>query len=77
MHWGEAIVGGAMFSIEKALNDLDWSPDYGLEAAYADSYAWFDREGRDLFEYDFSADDALLAAAQTPRGLRSRAPVRG
>ena len=50
-----------MFSIDKAMHDLDWSPSYGLEAAYADSYAWFDREGRDTFEYDFSADDALLA----------------
>ena len=61
VHWGEASVGGAMFSIDHALRDLDWSPSYGLEAAYADSYAWFDREGRDTFEYDFSADDALLA----------------
>ena len=41
--------------------DRDERPSYGLEAAYADSYAWFEREGRDLFEYDFSADDALLA----------------
>ncbi len=67
VHWGEAIVGGAMFSIEKALSDLDWAPSYGLEAGYADSYAWFDREGRDLFEYDFSADDALLAELAAAR----------
>ena len=61
VHWGEAIAGGAMFSIDKALSHLDWSPSFGLEAAYADSHAWFDREGRDEFEYDFAADDALLA----------------
>jgi nucleoside-diphosphate-sugar epimerase len=61
LHWGEALVGGAMFSIEAALADLPWSPSFGLEAAYADSYAWFDREGRDRYEYDFSADDAVLA----------------
>ena len=67
VHWGEAIVGGATFSIDKALADLDWSPSYGLEAAYADSYAWFAAEGRDTFEYDFSADDALLAELAAPR----------
>jgi nucleoside-diphosphate-sugar epimerase len=61
LHWGEALVGGAMFSIDKALADLDWSPSFGLEAAYEDSYRWFDREGRDRYEYDFSADDAVLA----------------
>jgi nucleoside-diphosphate-sugar epimerase len=60
VHWGEAIVGGAIISIDKALTDLDWSPEFGLEAGYADSYDWFAREGRDLFEYDFTADDALL-----------------
>src|SRR4051794_10289506 len=60
VHWGEAIVGGAIVSIDKALADLDWTPEYGLEAGYADSYAWFDREGRDRFEYDFSGDDAVL-----------------
>jgi nucleoside-diphosphate-sugar epimerase len=67
VHWGEAIVGGATFSIEKALADLDWSPSYGLEAAYADSYGWFAAEGRDTFEYDFSADDALLAELAAAR----------
>jgi len=61
LHWGEALVGGAMFSIDAALADLDWTPSFGLEAAYRDSWAWFDREGRDRYEYDFSADDAVLA----------------
>ena len=60
VHWGEAMVGGAIWSIDKALADLDWTPSFGLEDGYADSYAWFDREGRDLFEYDFSGDDAVL-----------------
>jgi len=61
VHWGEGIVGGAIVSIDKALADLDWSPSFGLEDGYADSYAWFDKEGRDRFEYDFTADDAVLA----------------
>ena len=41
VHWGEAIVGGAAFSIDKALQDLDWRPHFGLEAAYRDSYEWY------------------------------------
>ena len=61
VHWGEGIVGGAMFSIDKALAELDWEPSFGLEDAYRNSYEWFDAEGRDLFTYDFSADDDLLA----------------
>ena len=50
-----------MFSIDKALAHLDWAPSFGLEAAYRDSYRWFDAEGRDRFEFDFSGDDAVLA----------------
>jgi nucleoside-diphosphate-sugar epimerase len=61
VHWGEGIVGGAMFSIDKALAELDWEPEFGLEAGYRDSFEWFDREGRELYTYDFDADDAVLA----------------
>jgi nucleoside-diphosphate-sugar epimerase len=61
LHWGEALVGGATFSIEAARTTLGWEPSFGLEAAYRDSYEWFDREGRDRYEFDFSADDAVLA----------------
>ena len=62
LHWGEALVGGAMFSIDAALADLDWTPSFGLEAAYRDSYEWFDREGRDRYDFDFAADDAVLGS---------------
>ncbi|MGH2782856.1 MAG: NAD-dependent epimerase/dehydratase family protein [Thermoleophilaceae bacterium] len=61
VHWGEGLVGGAMFSIDKALAHLHWEPGFGLEAAYRDSYDWFRTEGRDRFEFDFSGDDAVLA----------------
>lgn len=60
LHWGEALVGGAMFSIDRALADLDWRPELGLEAGYRSSYEWFDADGRDQFEYDFSRDQELL-----------------
>jgi nucleoside-diphosphate-sugar epimerase len=61
IHWGEGILGGTVYSIDKALTELDWAPSFTLEEAYRDSYAWFDTEGRDTFEYDFSRDDELLA----------------
>jgi nucleoside-diphosphate-sugar epimerase len=61
LHWGEATTGGAVFANDKARSELDWSPSYGLERGYQSSYTWFDRTGRDLFTYDFSGDDALLA----------------
>jgi nucleoside-diphosphate-sugar epimerase len=61
VHWGESLTGGTVFSIEKALRDLDWRPRFGLAAAYQDSWEWYDREGRDRYEFDFSRDDELLA----------------
>ena len=60
VHWGEAIVGGAIFANDKARADLDWRPQLGLEAAYADSYAWWEAGGRERYEYDFTADDEVL-----------------
>jgi nucleoside-diphosphate-sugar epimerase len=60
VHWGEGLVGGMIFSIDKALADLDWSPRYGLEDGYRQSYEWFAAGGRDRYQFDFSADDAVL-----------------
>ena len=61
VHWGEALVGGAMYSIDRALSDLDWTPQYGLLEAYRDSYAWYASEGRQQYTFDFSSDDSVLA----------------
>lgn len=60
VHWGEAMVGGAVFSIEKALRDLDWRPAFGVESGYRDSFEWWRDGGRELYEYDFSNDDKVL-----------------
>jgi nucleoside-diphosphate-sugar epimerase len=60
MHWHEGINGGTVYSIDKALRDLDWRPTFGLESGYRDSYEWWASEGRDLYEYDFSLDDEVL-----------------
>jgi UDP-glucose 4-epimerase len=61
LHWGEALVGGAMFAMDKAARDLAFEASFGLEDGYRNSYEWFDRDGRDLFTYDFSNDEAVLA----------------
>ena len=61
VHWGEAVTGTALLSIDKALRDIDWTPRFGIEEGFRDSYAWYDKEGRGRYEYDFAAEDALLA----------------
>jgi nucleoside-diphosphate-sugar epimerase len=61
VHWGEALMGSVCFSIDKALRELPWAPKFGLEDGYRDSYAWFAREGRGRYTFDFSRDDALIA----------------
>ncbi len=61
LHWGESLAGSAILSIDKALRDIDWTPQFGIEDGYRDSYEWFLREGRERYQFDFSADDALLA----------------
>lgn len=60
LHWGEALLGGTMYSIDKALADLDWAPQFGLLDGYRDAYEWYSREGRDQYDYDFSFDDEVL-----------------
>jgi len=61
LHWGEGTGGSAILSIEKALRDIDWTPQFGIEDGYRDSYEWYLREGRGRYEFDFSRDEALLA----------------
>jgi nucleoside-diphosphate-sugar epimerase len=61
VHWGEALTGSAILSIDKALRDIDWTPRFGIEDGYRDAYQWYVREGRGLYRFDFAAEDALLA----------------
>jgi len=65
VHWGEALVGGTVLSIDKALAHLDWQPTFGLEDGYRHSYEWFRDEGRDGYTFDFTADDELLDQLRT------------
>ena len=61
VHWGEAITGSTVYDITSALDELEWTPEFGLAEGYADSYRWFVDGGRELYEYDFSREDELLA----------------
>jgi nucleoside-diphosphate-sugar epimerase len=61
LHWGEGLNGAAILSIDKALRDIDWAPEFGIEDGYRDSYDWYVREGRGRYEFDFTRDEALLA----------------
>jgi len=61
VHWGEATTGTAILSIEKALAELDWRPQFGIEAGYRDAWAWWTAEGRGRYTFDYTAEDALLA----------------
>jgi len=65
LHWGEGVAGTAVLSIDKALRDTDWTPMFGIEAGYRDSYEWFVREGRGRYAFDFSRDEALLETLGT------------
>jgi nucleoside-diphosphate-sugar epimerase len=61
VHWGEGIMGGAIFSMDKVRRHLDWTPRFGLEDGYRDAYEWFRTGGREQYEFDFSVDDEVLA----------------
>lgn len=61
LHWGEALVGSAFMATEAARRDMDWAPRFGIEDGYRDAWQWYDTAGRDLYQYDFTAEDALLA----------------
>lgn len=61
VHWLEASRGSMVFSIDKAWAELGWEPRLSLAEGLADSYRWFRDGGRERYEYDFAADDEILA----------------
>ena len=65
VHWGEAIMGGTIYSVDALQAELGWRPRFGLEDGYRDSYEWFCAEGRDLYDYDTSGDDDVLATLRS------------
>jgi nucleoside-diphosphate-sugar epimerase len=61
VHWGEALTGTMVYSCARAMAEVGWQAEFGIESGYADSYRWFVDGGRDRYEYDFGPEDALLA----------------
>lgn len=59
--WREWDFGSEVFSIEKAKGDLHWTPKRGVSQTLRDAYHWFCQEGRNLYPFDFSYDDEVLA----------------
>lgn len=72
VHWLEASRGSMVFSIDKIRRDLGWEPKFSLAEGLADSFAWFRDGGRDKYEYDFSADDEVLAEIERRGGVSTR-----
>ncbi|MFO1378693.1 MAG: NAD-dependent epimerase/dehydratase family protein [Steroidobacteraceae bacterium] len=69
VHWLEATRGSMIFSIDKARRELGWEPQLSLAEGLADSWRWFDDGGRDHYQYDFAADDEVLAEIERRGGV--------
>jgi len=51
-----------VLSIEKAKNDLGWTPAFDFETGHRQTYDWFQREGMaEKLQYDFSAEEQAIA----------------
>ena len=61
LHWGEALAGSAILSIDKLTNATGWRPRFGIEDGYRNSWMWYQTEGRLLYTFDFAPEDQLLA----------------
>ncbi len=69
VHWLEASRGSMVLSIDKIKRELGWEPQMTIAEGLADSYRWFcDEGGREKYEYDFSADDEVLAELERRGG---------
>ena len=49
------------YTNEKAQRDMDWAPRYNMRDGTAMTYRWWVDQGHDKEEWDFSADDKVLA----------------
>jgi nucleoside-diphosphate-sugar epimerase len=70
VHWLEASRGSMVISIDKIRSELGWEPRLSIAEGLADSYRWFAHEdGREKYEYDFSADEEVLAEIAARGGV--------
>ena len=71
VHWLEASRGSMVISIDKIRRELGWEPSLSLAEGLADSWNWFRNGGRDRYDYDFTADDEILAELQRRGGVET------
>ncbi len=69
VHWLEASRGSMVIAIDKIRCELGWEPRLSIAEGLADSYRWFCAGGRERYKYDFSPDDAVLAAIAARGGV--------
>ena len=58
-----------VYTIEKAMRDLDWNPRYGMHDGLAMTYEWWKEQGFDEEEWDFSNEEravGLIGRQATP-----------
>ena len=60
LHWAEWYRGGAVFSVDRLRREVGWEPSIGLTEGLADSYRWYQEEGRDAYTIDYEHDDNVL-----------------
>jgi nucleoside-diphosphate-sugar epimerase len=60
LHWAEWYRGGAVFSVDRIRREVGWEPAIGLADGLADSFRWYQAEGREVYTFDYSHDDAVL-----------------
>ena len=57
-----------VYSIERARRDLGWEPRFDIVEGLRDAYDWYVETGyADTHEYDFSADEKVLASLHVER----------
>lgn len=70
VHWLEASRGSMVIAIDKIKREIGWEPQMTIAEGLADSYRWFrDEGGREKYEYDFSADEEVLAEIERRGGI--------
>lgn len=65
LHWAEWYRGGAVFSVDRLRREVGWEPSIGLLEGLRDSYDWYQREGKDVYDIDFARDDEVRAILQS------------
>lgn len=59
-----------IYSLDKAIRDLDYRPQYNIWTGMEHTYDWYRREMSGTFEWDLSEDDAILEEMRSRGALK-------